>query len=129
MAILIHLFISSAKVLAFSQLYDVVHFSFQYGFSDEWHSVPIVPITEDHQNALSNKLFRQMLRRVGISPPAHKQVYSLKIICVYIMIHRSNFRTEAIAFFEQLNFMFRSSSVVLCCFTIVLLISTVRFHI
>jgi len=40
---------------------------------DEWQPVPLVPITDDHQNALSNKLFKLMLKRVGMSPPTNKQ--------------------------------------------------------
>ena len=47
---------------------------FSLYFTDEWQPVPLVPITDDHQNALSNKLFKLMLKRVGMSPPTNKQV-------------------------------------------------------
>ncbi|XP_065054069.1 protein timeless homolog isoform X2 [Rhopilema esculentum] len=40
---------------------------------DDWQSIPLVPITEDHENALSNKLFQKMLKTIGISPPANEQ--------------------------------------------------------
>eukprot|EP00794_Sanderia_malayensis_P003457 gene3457-3953_t len=40
---------------------------------EQWQSVPLVPITEDHENAMESRLFKRMLKQVGVSPPATEQ--------------------------------------------------------
>ncbi|XP_063808638.1 protein timeless homolog isoform X2 [Pseudophryne corroboree] len=36
-------------------------------------SVPLVPLTEDNEDAMENKLFQKLLKKVGIRPPANEQ--------------------------------------------------------
>ncbi|XP_075055621.1 protein timeless homolog [Mixophyes fleayi] len=36
-------------------------------------SVPLVPLTEDNEDAMENKVFQKLLKKVGIRPPANEQ--------------------------------------------------------
>ncbi|KAM5179479.1 protein timeless homolog [Mantella aurantiaca] len=36
-------------------------------------SVPLVPLTEDNEDAMENKTFQKLLKKVGIRPPANEQ--------------------------------------------------------
>lgn len=41
---------------------------------EKWQPLPLVTITEENEEALGNKLFRQALKKVGLKPPANEQV-------------------------------------------------------
>jgi hypothetical protein len=52
-------------------------------------ALPLVTITEENEEALSNREFAQMLKKIGFVPPANEQVRSpssklLKVGCVSI---------------------------------------------
>ncbi|XP_068123672.1 protein timeless homolog [Hyperolius riggenbachi] len=36
-------------------------------------SIPIVPLTEDNEDAMENKTFQKLLKKIGIRPPANEQ--------------------------------------------------------
>lgn len=36
-------------------------------------SVPLVPLTEDNEDAMENKIFQKLLKKVGVRPPANEQ--------------------------------------------------------
>ncbi|XP_068743306.1 protein timeless homolog [Montipora capricornis] len=38
-----------------------------------WQPLPLVTITEENEEALSNKLFKKALKKVGLKPPANEQ--------------------------------------------------------
>lgn len=38
------------------------------------HPVPLVPLTEENEDAMDNKKFQRLLRKVGIRAPADEQV-------------------------------------------------------
>ncbi|XP_078377463.1 protein timeless homolog isoform X3 [Oculina patagonica] len=40
---------------------------------EKWQPLPLVTITEENEEALGNKLFRQALKKVGLKPPANEQ--------------------------------------------------------
>lgn len=40
---------------------------------EKWQPLPLVTITEENEEALGNKLFRQALKKVGLKPPASEQ--------------------------------------------------------
>ncbi|XP_075708210.1 protein timeless homolog [Rhinoderma darwinii] len=37
------------------------------------HTVPLVPLTEDNEDAMESKMFQKLLKMVGIRPPANEQ--------------------------------------------------------
>jgi len=41
---------------------------------EKWQPLPVVTITEANEEAMSNKLFRRALLKVGLKPPANEQV-------------------------------------------------------
>ena len=45
-----------------------------YQEKEKWQPLPLVTITEENDEALSNKLFRKALKKVGLKPPADEQV-------------------------------------------------------
>lgn len=47
------------------------------GFSQ---AVPLVPLTEENEEAMENKSFKKLLRKLGIRPPANEQVCFLSDI-------------------------------------------------
>nr|XP_058960155.1 protein timeless homolog [Pocillopora verrucosa] len=40
---------------------------------EKWQPLPLVTITEENEEALGNKLFRQALKKIGLKPPANEQ--------------------------------------------------------
>ena len=43
-------------------------------FADNAESVAIVPLTEPQENAMESTVFKALLKRCGIKPPANEQV-------------------------------------------------------
>ena len=41
---------------------------------EKWQPLPLVTITEENEEALGNKLFRQALKKIGLKSPANEQV-------------------------------------------------------
>ncbi|XP_067022608.1 protein timeless homolog [Acropora muricata] len=41
--------------------------------NEKWQPLPLVTITEENEEALSNKLFRKAMKKVGLKPPADEQ--------------------------------------------------------
>lgn len=37
-------------------------------------AVPLVPLTEENEEAMENEQFQQLLRKLGVRPPASEQV-------------------------------------------------------
>lgn len=57
-------------------------------------AVPLVPLTEANEEAMENKSFRKLLRKLGIRPPANEQVWFFFEIFYYRMFSRqSNYNT------------------------------------
>lgn len=52
------------------------------GFSQ---AVPLVPLTEANEEAMEDKSFRKLLRKLGMRAPANEQV-SLFFFCWYISL-------------------------------------------
>lgn len=53
---------------------------------EKWQPLPLVTITEENEEALGNKLFRQALKKVGLKPPANEQV---SLMCSMIVFKAS----------------------------------------
>ena len=57
-------------------------------------AVPLVPLTEANEEAMENKNFRKLLRKLGIRPPANEQVCFFCAIFYYKMsLRQSNYNT------------------------------------
>ena len=61
-----------------SELDHVKHTALTHSHSlfvlEPWQPLPLVTITEEHEDALNKSLFKRMLRHVGLVPPANEQV-------------------------------------------------------
>ena len=57
----------------------IIHFIFitefdMFLFLDDDQPIPLVPLSEDNENAMANKLFKKFLKKVGITPPSTHEV-------------------------------------------------------
>lgn len=55
-------------------------------------AVPLVPLTEENEEAMENEQFQQLLRKLGVRPPASEQVntpitVSAKLCWYYFKIY------------------------------------------
>lgn len=45
-----------------------------WAFSDDDEPIPIVPITDEQEDAMEKPAFKTLLKRLGVKPPANEQV-------------------------------------------------------
>ena len=45
-------------------------------FIDEWYATPLLTMTDEDEKAMKNKIFRRLLRKVGLKPPEDFNVVS-----------------------------------------------------
>lgn len=59
---------------AFNHLFNIVFIINIMLFSGVSHPMALVPLTEENEDAMENKKFQRLLRKVGIRAPADEQV-------------------------------------------------------
>jgi hypothetical protein len=47
-------------------------------------AVPLVPLLEEHEDAMESPIFRELLRNCGLNPPSSEQVLKQETVCVMI---------------------------------------------
>ena len=53
---------------------DIVNPKLPVFGSDDDEPIPIVPISEEHEDAMEDPDFKSLLKKIGIKPPANEQV-------------------------------------------------------
>jgi len=49
---------------------------------DEYVAVPLVPIMEEHEDAMESSIFHELLKICGLYPPSNEQVCVLAVHCL-----------------------------------------------
>ena len=63
-----------SDLVAFPMSASVVNWWHVYIITDEDVGVPIVPLTEENETAMEDKVFLSFLVKIGLAPPANEQV-------------------------------------------------------